>query len=139
MTSVKGKTCITLRYPKDFLLTNCVLHIRFFRNTTFLVDAAECRKFGRWEEKKDGSVLLCCNHRPKRNPCKCYVKQEGNTFSNVGQHSDSCHSVLGLDLKLTLLREAKKTSSQSQLNLFFTSFFNPTETISYKKFRIGVE
>jgi hypothetical protein len=48
--------------------------------------------------------------RPKRNPCKCYVKQEGNIFFYVGQHSDSCHSILGLDLKLTLLRQAKQTA-----------------------------
>ncbi|EFX70915.1 hypothetical protein DAPPUDRAFT_256498 [Daphnia pulex] len=83
-------------------------------NTTFLVDNADYRKFGRWKENKDCSVLWRCNHRPQKNPCKCYVKQKGNTFALIGQHSDSCHPIPGLDLQLTLLRDAKQAALNSK-------------------------
>jgi hypothetical protein len=79
-----------------------------------LVDTADYRKFGRWKENKDCSVLWRCNHRPQKNPCKCYVKQEGNTFALIGQHSDSCHPIPGLDLQLTLLRDAKQAALNSK-------------------------
>ncbi|EFX65890.1 hypothetical protein DAPPUDRAFT_264042 [Daphnia pulex] len=39
---------------------------------------------------------------------------EGNTFALIGQHSDSCHPIPGLDLQLTLLRDAKQAALNSK-------------------------
>ena len=69
------------------------------------------RKFGKWKSNKDGTVLWRCNYRPKKDPCPCNVRQDGETFLEMKQHCNSCIATPGLDLPLQLLKEAKKTGT----------------------------
>jgi len=98
------------------------------------------RKFGQLKVNKDGSVLWRCNHRPKVNPCPCYVRQDGATFSQIKLHSTSCISITGLDLQLQLLRDAKQTALQTKEllgNAIVEFVFGRTTKLFSQKYQTG--